>query len=133
MEQDDSAQATATEGRGDMHANIKPQNVEAPSSSGVQKRRQGMVAAAQLMLLLALGVTVFVVLLVDSRLYHGIDLDGQPIYRECQTGPTSVLEVNSSSSRNRDGNRDSIESHAVLEAAFLDETVLERHRAAAHG
>ncbi len=38
--------------------------------------------ALQLSVILFLGVAVFGALLLDSRQYYGIDVDGQPLYQE---------------------------------------------------
>ncbi len=52
------------------------------ASGGVRRRRRGIVAAIQYVLFFALGITMFVALFYDSRLYYGIDGNGQSIYRE---------------------------------------------------
>ncbi len=53
------------------------------SSSGrVLMRRLRVAAAMQYAMFLAMAVTALLALFYDSRLYYGIDANGQPIYPE---------------------------------------------------
>jgi len=60
---------------------------KSPSSTpnSPKRDRQGIVAVTvQLLLVLILAATVVGVLHLDSRLYFGIDADGQPLYDEIE-------------------------------------------------
>jgi hypothetical protein len=51
----------------------------------VSRRRQGVVAVAvQVFLVFLLAAAVVGALLYDSRLYYGIDVNGQPLYEESE-------------------------------------------------
>ena len=53
------------------------------SPSIARRRRHGWTAdILHVLLLAAVGIAVLVALICDSRLYYGIDVDGQPIYQE---------------------------------------------------
>ncbi len=73
------------------------------SSGGTRRRRYGMVAAIQYVLFVALGVTMFVALFYDSRLYYGIDVNGQPIYRESRLAQPEVFDLSSVSADSATG------------------------------
>lgn len=47
-----------------------------------RSRRGTIPIAVQVLLILILGVAVLGALAYDTRLYYGVDIDGQPIYQE---------------------------------------------------
>ncbi len=61
---------------------------------GTRCGRGEVAKAVQVLLLIALGIVVFVGLVCDARLYHGVDVHGQPIYPECSEVP--LLDVRGS-------------------------------------
>jgi hypothetical protein len=78
----------------DMRACIESKT--APSASR-DRRRCGRVRTIflgiQLSLILSLGVAVFGALLLDSRQYYGIDVDGQPLYQEHRLSYGNTLDI----------------------------------------
>lgn len=66
------------------------------SPSAACKRRHGWIASILHVLLLAtVGAVVFAALFCDSRLYYGIDVDGQPIHMEEQDDIEQMPTVDS--------------------------------------
>ncbi len=53
-----------------------------PSPGRRRRRPLGIAAGAQFAAFLTIGAAVLLALFYDSRLYYGIDVDGQPIYQE---------------------------------------------------
>ncbi len=102
-----------------MRTSIEPKRAKPPSLAGVGTRRRGRIAAGtQFLLLLALCATVLVALFLDSRLYHGIGVDGQPIYQENPRVP-GAFDVSPASPSG------SGESESLHNSAFLDGSVSE--------
>lgn len=77
-----------------MHACIEAKTTPAASPGGKCRRRAGTIfSAIQLSLILFLGAAVFGTLVLDSRQYYGIDVDGQPLYQESPHSRGNALNI----------------------------------------
>ncbi len=79
-----------------MLASTESKTTESLSASGARRRCHGAVSGAiQVLLFGALGAAVLVALFYDSRLYYGIDVDGQPIHKETPLSAVSPVSTGS--------------------------------------
>ena len=81
-------------GRRKMHACVESETTPSASPDDTcRKPAPTVLLAIQLAVILFLGAAVFGTLLLDSRQYYGIDVDGQPLYREHPRSCGSTLDI----------------------------------------
>lgn len=77
-----------------MHICVESEATPSASLDGTyRKPARTVLLAIQLSAILLLGAAVFGSLLIDSRQYYGIDVDGQPLYREHPRSCGDTLDI----------------------------------------